>query len=255
MNSRILVTGLLLTAWSTATSASQDITLAAAANLTDVLFQIQDDAQKAVGVQIFVNLGLSGTLRRQIEEGAPVDVFFSAAHEDMEALAKEGLIIPGSRRDFLRDSLVMIGEPGMKPAAGPQEVRYLLKSAHAIAICNPDSMPAGRYAVEALKKYGMYDSAKTRLALGGSFREVLQLVQNRSVPLGLVFLTDALSAQRSGSIVRIFRFPAETFSEPIVYPVAVTTASRNKSKAEKLIEFLQGDVARGVFEKAGFEVP
>jgi len=255
MNSRILVTGLLLTAWSIATCAAQDITLAAAASLTDVLFQIQDDAQNAVGAQIFVNLGLSATLRRQIEEGAPVDVFFSAAREDMEALAREGFIIAGSRRDFIRDSLVLVGEPGMKPAAGPQDMQYLVKSAHAIAMCSPDSAPAGRYALEALKKYGMYDSAKTRLALGGSFREVLQFVQNRSAPLGFLFFTDALSALRAGSVVSIFRFPTETFSEPIAYPVAVTTASRNKSKAEKLIEFLQGDVARSAFEKAGFEVP
>jgi len=255
MRSKTLVIALLLAAGSLATSAAQDITLSAAASLADVLLQMQDEAQKFVGARIFVNLGGSGTLRRQIEEGAPVDVFFSAARGDMDKLEQEGLILPGSRKVLLRNSLVMIGEPATRPVTGPDDLRNLVSSARVIAIGNPDAVPAGRYAVEALKEYGMYDLSKTKLALGGTVREVLQFVQNGSAPLGFVFLTDALSAQPAGSIVRLFLFPAETFSVPIEYPVAVTTSSKSRANAEKLIEFLQGEIARGAFLKAGFEVP
>jgi molybdate transport system substrate-binding protein len=124
-----------------------------------------------------------------------------------------------------------------------------------IAVGNPDTVPAGRCAVEAMKKYGLYDLAQPKMALGGTVREVLQFVQSGSAPLGFVFLTDVLSAQPAGSVVRIFQFPADTFSAPIVYPVAVTASSKNKVVAAKLIQFLRSDAARSVFVKAGFEVP
>jgi molybdate transport system substrate-binding protein len=255
MNVKSLFLGILLSAGAVAACAAQDITLAAASSLTDVLLQIQGDAQKYVGAQIFVNLGGSSVLRRQIEEGAPVDVFFSAARDDMDKLAQEGLIRTGTRRDLLKNSLVMIADPSTKAVTGREEMRKLVAAASVVAVGNPDSVPAGRYAVEALKKYGLYEIAQPKLALGGTVREVLQHVQNGSAPLGIVFLTDALSAQPPGSVVRIFRFPAETFSSPIVYPVAVTTASKNRAIAEKLIEFLRSDAARSVFVKAGFEIP
>jgi molybdate transport system substrate-binding protein len=109
--------------------------------------------------------------------------------------------------------------------------------------------------VEALKKYGLYELAQPKLALGGTVREVLQFVQSGSAPIGFVFLTDVLSAQPPGSVVRVFQFPAETFSAPIVYPIAVTASSKNKALAEKLVQFLRSDAARTVFVKAGFEVP
>ena len=245
--------GLLLAAGIAA--GAQDLTISAAASLTDVLLQIQYPAQRFVGARIFLNLGGSGTLRRQIEQGAPADVFFSAAREDMDKLQQQGLIVPGTRRDILSNSLVVIAEPSTKVAAGPDDLKRLVSGAAVVAIGNPDSVAAGRCAVEALKKYGLYELAKSKMALGGSVREVLTYVQSGSAPLGFVFLTDALSAEPAGSIVRIFRFPAETFSAPIVYPVAVTSSSRNRALAEKLIQFLAGSEARNAFVKAGFEVP
>ena len=233
---------------------AQDLTMSAAASLTDVLLQVQNDAQKSVGVQIYLNFGGSGTLRRQIEQGAPVDVFFSAAPADMDALQKQGLIVADSRRDLLRNSLVMIAEPSTR-AASAADLKKLVAAAKVVAIGNPDTVPAGRYAVEVMKKYGLYDLARPKMALGGTVREVLQFVQSGSAPLGFVFLTDVLSAQPAGSVVRIFQFPAATFSAPIVYPVAVTASSKNKALAGKLVQFLRGDTARTAFLKAGFEVP
>ena len=233
---------------------AQDLTMSAASSLTDVLLQLQNQAQRFVGVQIYLNFGGSANLRRQIEQGVPADLFFPAAGEDMDKLQKEGLIAAGSRSDILRNSLVVIADPSTKAAAAA-DLRGLFASAKAVAVGNPDTVPSGRYAVEAMKKYGLYDLAKPKRALGGTVREVLQLVQGGSAPLGVTFLTDVLSAQPPGSVVRIFQFPAETFSSPIVYPVAVTASSKNKLLAAKLIQFFRSDAARGVFVKAGFEAP
>jgi molybdate transport system substrate-binding protein len=255
MNGKSFFLGILLAAGAISAGGAQDITLAAASSLTDVLFQIQSDAQKYIGAQIFINLGGSGLLRRQIEEGAPVDVFFSASRADMDKLAQEGLIRTDTRRDMLKNSLVMIADRSAKAVSGRDDMKKLVAAASVVAVGNPDSVPAGAYAVEALKKYGLYEAAQPKLALGGTVREVLQHVQNGSAPLGLVFLTDALSAQPPGSVVRIFQFPADTFAAPIVYPVAVTTASKNSAIAAKLIEFLRSNAVRSVFLKAGFEIP
>ena len=258
METRPLLFGLLLAAGITTFGitavGAQDLTMSAAASLTDVLLRLQNDAQRFAGVQIYLNFGGSGTLRHQIEEGAPVDVFFSAAREDMDKLQKQGLIVAGSRQDLLRNSLVMIADPSAKAAAAA-DLRRLVASAKVVAVGNPDSVPAGRYAVEAMKKYGLYELAQPKMALGGTVREVLQFVQSGSAPLGFVFLTDVLSAQPAGSVVRIFQFPADTFSAPIVYPVGVTASSKNKVLAARLIQFLRSDAARNVFVKAGFEVP
>ena len=251
MKIRALLLGFLLAA---AVAGAQDLTLSAAASLTDVLLQMQNSAQRFVGAQIYLNFGGSGNLRRQIEEGAPADVFFSAGREDMDKLQKQGLIVAETRQDLLRNSLVLVADPSTR-AASAGELKSLVASAKLVAVGNPDTVPAGRYAVEAMKKYGLYDLARPKMALGGSVREVLQFVQSGSAPLGFVFLTDVLSAQPAGSLVRIFQFPADTFSMPIVYPIAVTASSKNRAAAAKLIQFFHGETARAVFVKAGFELP
>jgi molybdate transport system substrate-binding protein len=249
-----LLLGLLFAAGSIMAVGSQHLTLSAPSSLTDVVLKIQNDAQRFVGAQIFLSFSASGTLRRQIEQGSPVDLFISASRDDMDKLQREGLIVIGSRHDLLQNSLVMISDPSAR-AAEPGDLKKLVSSASVVALGSPDAVPSGQYAVEALKKYGLYEVARTKLAFGGSVREVLQLVQSGKAPVGFVFLTDVLSAQPPGSIVHIFRFPAETFSTPIVYPVAVTASSKNKVLAEKLLEFLRSDAARSVFLKAGFEIP
>ena len=173
----------------------------------------------------------------------------------MDVLVKEGLVLPATRRNVLRNSLVMIAEPSAKAVTGPADLKNRIKTAKNVAIGNPDAVPSGRYAVEALKKYGVYDLAQNKLSLGGSVREVLQFVQNGFVPVGFVFLTDVLSARPAGSVLNVFSFPPETFSTPIVYPIAVTTASKSRGSAQKLIDFLRSKAARDVFGKAGFQFP
>jgi molybdate transport system substrate-binding protein len=235
--------------------AAPEITLSAAASLTGVLEEIKADAERLVGARILLNTGASGTLRHQIEQGAPVDVFFSAARQDMDLLESKGLIVPETRHDLLGNSLVLIGVPGTKAVSSRQDLQSLLSSASLLAIGDPDVVPAGRYAMQALTAYALEGVVRGKTAHGGSVREVLQFVQSGSAPLGIVFLTDALSAKPAGSVETVYAFPNEILSTPIVYPAAVVAATKNRPAAERLVEFLRGDVARQAFRRAGFTLP
>jgi molybdate transport system substrate-binding protein len=225
--------------------------VSAAASLTDVLSGLGPEAEAFTGAKILFNFAGSGTLRRQIEEGAPVDVFFSAAEQDMDRLAQEGLIASRTRRDLLSNSLVLIGDASSAPVRDIGELRAVLAEARFLAIGNPDTVPAGRYATQALRALSLEATVQGKLVLGGTVREVLQYVQSGSSPLGIVFATDARSAP-PGSVRSLFHFPDAASSPPIRYPVAAIRASRNPSLALRLIEFLSGGAALEAFESAGF---
>jgi molybdate transport system substrate-binding protein len=227
-----------------------EILVSAAASLTDVLTGLAPEAEQAIGAKLLFNFGASGALRRQIEEGAPVDVFFSASSEDVERLLAAGLLVAGSRKDLLSNRVVLIGSPGTPPVRSEEDMKAALSGTSLLAIGNPDTVPAGRYAVQALESHGWYQMVRSRLVLGGNVREALQYVQSGSAPLGIVFLTDVLAAS-PGSVQRLFVFP-EGSTRPILYPVAVVSASRNKERAARLIRFYEGSVARAAFRQAGF---
>jgi len=230
------------------------IVVSAAASLTDVLTGLKAEAQKAVGAEILLNFGGSGTLRKQIEEGAPVDVFFSASGSDMEELEKKGLVDRASRRDLLSNAMVLVGDASIAPPEDSAALRRLFASADLLAIANPDSSPAGRYAVQILKSLGLYSTVEGKLALGGTVREVLQYIESGSAPLGIVFRTDAMSPKADSSARELYRFPEEALEEPALYPIAVVASSKAKAAAARYLEFLSRDSARAAFEKEGFVV-
>lgn len=235
-----------------------EILVSAAASLTDVLTGLAPRAEQAIGAKVLFNFGASGALRRQIQEGAPVDVFFSASSQDVDTLTAEGFLTAATRKDLLSNRMVLIRTPGNGAAPAPgatahaeaDVLKAIVTDATLVAIGNPDTVPAGRYAVQALESYRLYDIVKSKLVLGGNVREVLQYVQSGSAPVGVVFLTDAL-ALPSGSVQQLFVFP-ESSTRPILYPVAVVRASKHPEAAARLIQFLQGDAARSAFRQAGF---
>jgi molybdate transport system substrate-binding protein len=245
----VFMVGVLVTGFT-----QQQLIVSAAASLTDVLIALQPAAETFVGTRILFNFGASGALRRQVEEGAPVDVFFSAAAADMDKLETEGMIVTASRRNMLSNAIVLVGDAGIVPPVGGDGLRTLLTQAQFLAIGNPDSVPAGRYAVEALATYGLYPIVEHKLVLGGNVREVLQFVESGSAPLGIVFVTDALSVRPGSSVRQLFVFPKDALKTPVVYPVAVVSATKNGQAAAKMIEFLQGRTSRGAFRAAGFIV-
>lgn len=226
--------------------------VSAAASLTDVLTALKGDAEGSVGATILLNFGGSGALRKQIEEGAPADLFFSAAKEDMDKLEKAGLVDSATRRDLLSNAIVLVGDGDAAPIADEAGLKAALSSAKLLAIGSPDSVPAGRYAVEALKSLGLYSSVEGKLVLGGNVREVLQYVGSGSAPLGVVFLTDAMSLKPGSHAKTLYRFPESAVKTPVLYPIAVVSSSKAKAKAALLIEYLRGKAAGEAFEKAGF---
>ncbi|HVO38340.1 MAG TPA: molybdate ABC transporter substrate-binding protein [Spirochaetia bacterium] len=230
------------------------ILVSAAASLTDVLGSLKDPAEAYIGAGIQFNFGASGTLRKQIEEGAPVDLFFSAAREDMDRLQKEGMIAPATRRDLLSNQMALIAsEPG-PPVTDASGLRPLMEKAALVAIGNPDLVPAGRYAREALRSSGLLPAVEGKLVLGGNVREVLQYVESGSAPFGIVFATEARSVKKGSPVKVIWLFPPEAVATPILYPAAVVSTSKHPEAAAKMIEFLQGRAAREAFRAAGFIV-
>lgn len=228
------------------------VLVSAAASLTDVLSGLQAQAESAIGARVQFNFGGSGTLRHQIEEGAPVDVYFAAASEDMDRLEKGGFILSSTRRNILSNSMVLIGQADAAPVRRVEDLRALLLAAPLLAIGNPDTVPAGRYATQVLAYYGLSSVVARKLVLGGTVREVLQFVESGSASFGIVFATDALSVRDDRRVHEVFLFPADAVKTPILYPVAVVRASRNRDAAERMVEFLQGAAAREAFRAAGF---
>ena len=234
--------------------AQQQLLVSAASSLTDVLTALKSEAELRTGARISFNFGASGALRKQIEEGAPVDVFFSAASEDVDKLEKAGLLEPGSRKDILSNSIVLVGGEGQAAPADAEALKSLLSASSVLAIGNPDSVPAGRYAVQALKSLGLYGLVEKKLALGGNVRQVLQYVEAGSAPLGIVFLTDAMSVKAGSPVRRLYAFPESALQTPVLYPAAVVAASKEKAAAARFIDFLCGEKARVAFAAAGFTV-
>jgi molybdate transport system substrate-binding protein len=259
MKKRIVSSFLLAIALAfSAFAAGNEIVVSAAASLTDVLNGLKPAAEKAIGVTISFNFGGSGALRKQIEQGAPADVFFSAAASDMEALDKAGLLAPKTKVDLLSNAIVLVGGAPASGAKLPEikataDLEALLAGAKLFAIGNPDAVPAGRYATQALKSLDLYSLVEKKLVLGGTVREVLQFVESGSAPYGVVFLTDAMTVKPESGVKILYQFAAG-LSSPVIYPVAVVGASRKADKAAAFIAFLQTPAAREAFKKAGFVV-
>jgi len=233
---------------------SAQLIVSAASSLTDVLTGLKAEAEKSIGATVLLNFGGSGSLRKQIEEGAPADVFFSAASEDMDKLEKAGLLAPGTRVDLLSNAIVLVGDEASAPPSSTEELKSLLAGTSLLAIGNPDTVPAGRYAVQALKSLGLYSLVEKKLVFGGTVREVLQYVESGSAPLGIVFLTGAMTLKPGDKVARLYRFPESALTSPVLYPVALVAASKLKDKGSLYLSFLKGSSAKEAFAKAGFAV-
>lgn len=232
-----------------AADASGGVLVFAAASLANVLADLDEAFTARTGVRVTSSLAASSTLAKQIEAGAPADVYFSADLQWMDYLQQRGLLRPGSRRDLLGNSLVLIA-----PSANPLRVRIgpgldlqRLLGGGRLAVADPDSVPAGIYAREALEKLGVWSSVAPRLVRAENVRAALEYVARGDAPLGIVYRTDALVEKR----VRVVGvFPADSHP-PIVYPVALTR--RAGTAAARYLAFITGSEARPIFRKWGFE--
>jgi molybdate transport system substrate-binding protein len=229
---------------------ADDLTVFAAASLTDAL----NDAAAVWVAQGHarpkLSYGSSSTLARQIEQGAGVNLFASADLQWMDYLASRDLIVPGTRRSLLSNALVLI-----VPADHPRKVEIrpgfdlaaLLGADGRLATGDPAHVPVGIYAEQALKKLGVWPVAEPHLARAENVRAALLLVERGEAPAGIVYATDA-AASRGVAVAGIF---PEDSHEPIVYPFAIPRGG-DTPEARALLNFLSGPEARAIFARRGF---
>lgn len=232
-----------------ATAQSTTILVAAAASLQDALKDIDPLFETAnPGIRVNYTFAASGPLQQQIEQGAPVDVFISAAPRQMDALQRKGLIRTETRRTLLTNRLVLV-----VPRHTPQPVRTFQAltdpAVRRIAVGEPRSVPAGQYAEEVFKDIGIFGVIRPKLVFGNSVRNVLSSVESGNADAGVVYATDAKVSQR----VVVVATAQDNAHSPIAYPIAVIKASRNPQTAIAYHEFLKSRQAKVVFQQHGFE--
>ncbi|HCQ22507.1 MAG TPA: molybdate ABC transporter substrate-binding protein [Anabaena sp. UBA12330] len=224
--------------------------ISAAASLKEVLVEIQPLYQQSQpNVNINYNFGSSGTLQQQIEQGAPTDIFISAAKKQVDTLEQKGLLVTGSRNIIAKNRLVLIVP---KNAVGINSF-YSLKDAKVkkIAIGEPRSVPAGQYAQQVLEKLKIWTEVKSKLVFANNVRQVLASVESGNADTGLVYATDAKISNR----VKVVVTADEKYHSPIIYPLAVVKRSKNVNAAKEFSQFLSSNQAKAVFKKYGFILP
>ncbi len=225
-----------------------ELTVSAAISLKDALDEIaQLYYAETPGTVIHFNLGGSGTLQHQIEQGAPVDVFISASEDQMNALESEGLLSPGTRKDLVKNAVVLIVPKSKTGISSFQDLaRPEVKE---IAIGDPQTVPAGKYGQEVLTHFHLYEQVKPKFVLTKDVRQVLTYVITGNVDAGIVYATDA----KTSAAVSVAATAPEDSHSPAIYPVAALKASKQSAEAKRFLDFLMGAKAQGVFEKYGFK--
>lgn len=226
-----------------------EINVFAAASLTDSLKQIATGYEKSSGDKIVFNLGASSTLARQIEEGAPADVFFSADEAKMDGLAKKGLIDATTRKSRLGNALVVV-------VATDSALK--IDSAHAltnaavqkIALADPKAVPAGIYAKKWLEKFALWTAIEPKVVPTENVRAALAAVEAGNVEAGVVYKTDA---GISPKIKVAYEVPAKDAPD-ISYPLALVKESKQPNAAKKFLNYLDSKDADDIFKKFGFVV-
>ena len=228
-------------------ASADEITVSAAISLKDALDDISHlYASEHPGAEVHFNLAGSGTLQRQIEQGAPVDIFISASPKEMDSLQSQGLLVPDTRRDLVKNSVVLIVPVGN---AGVSSFQDLTKPAvKTIAVGEPQTVPAGKYAQEVLTHLGICDQLKPKLVLAKDVRQVLTYVETGNADAGIVYATDAKISKK----VTVVATASEDSHSKVVYPAAVIKNSKNPARAKAFLEFLASKKARTVFQKYGF---
>lgn len=249
-NARMLSV-LLCCLWLPAKVSAQDLTVLAAASLGNTLQTLFSAWEEDTGHTAVASYAGSSALARQIQQGAPADLFISASSDWMDAVEASADIRPGSRRDLLGNRLVLIahGNNSEPLALEPGLGLIGLLGDERLAMAMVDAVPAGIYGKAALTALGIWDSVAARVAQSDNVRSTLNLVASGEAPYGIVYATDARAEPRV-SVVATF---AETTHEPIVYPVAILSGSRSPV-AEDFLAYLSGERARALFEADGFRV-
>jgi molybdate transport system substrate-binding protein len=233
------------------TQSAREITVSAAISLKNAFEDIGRIFQdRNPGVRLLFNFGASGDLARQIEVGAPVDVFASAAQKDMDDLDQKNMIIKGTRKDFTGNSLVLIiPTKSAIPLTSFNDFRR--GEIQKIAIGNPKTVPAGRYAEDALRYFNLWEGMKDKLIFAENVRQVLDYVAREEVDAGIVYSSDVLVRAKE---VRIAAEAPEQSHRRVVYPIAVVKGSKQEAVAREFIAAVISRQGEQILERYGFRV-
>ena len=235
------------------TNSSIELTVSAAASLKNVMQEIALLYQQEYpDNKIIYNFASSGSLQRQIEQGAPVDVFISAAVTKMDALEKQDLLLRETRRDLLKNQMVLVTPKSNKNNSLKLDSfdDLTTNKITTIALGEPNSVPAGQYAQQVLTSFKIAKKVNSQAVYAKDVRQVLNYVTTGNVDAGIVYRTDAQVSDN----VQIVATAPETSHSPVIYPIAVIKDSDNSDTASELIEFLTTPKVQTVFEEYGFDL-
>jgi molybdate transport system substrate-binding protein len=249
---RATALALILIGFTPKTAVADDITVFAASSLTDVLQEIAPRFEAQTGHDVRLSLAGSSKLARQIQNGAPADVFISANSDWMDRLEKDGLLDAGTRRNLLGNALVLVAHDPETPAVTIDRSLDLpaLLGDGRLAMALVDAVPAGVYGKAALRYFGLWDDVAPQVVQAANVRAALAFVASGAAPFGIVYKTDA-HAEDDVSIVA--RFPAGSHP-PILYPVAAVAAAKTPAVTD-FLAYLGSVESQEVFGKAGFTRP
>ena len=242
------IVSLVVVAFLTTAIRAADLAVFAAASLTDAMKELASAYESKSGNKLLFNFAGSNALARQIVEGAPADVFFSADEIQMDNLAKAGLIDSSTRVDLLSNTLVIV-----VPEEAPAELTpaALIEPAiKRLALADPKSVPAGVYAREYLTKLGLWNAVAPKVVPTENVRAALAAVESGNVEAGIVYKTDA----KISKAVRIAYEVSAAEGPKISYPVAVVKGTRHADAAKSFLQYLKSEPALAVFKKYGFIV-
>ncbi|WP_348623236.1 molybdate ABC transporter substrate-binding protein [Paenibacillus peoriae] len=236
---------------SSKTAETTELTISAAASLTDALKEIQHSYESIhTGIKLNFNFGGSGALEKQIEQGAPSDLFLSASTKNMKSLVDQQLIDTKKQKTWLTNELVAV-----IPVDGTMNIASVTdltkKEVKKVAIGIPESVPAGNYAQEALTKAKLWDTLQSKLVQAKDVRQVLQYVETGNADVGFVYKTDALTSQKAKIA---FEVDPKTYS-PVEYPIGIVKATKHIQEAEDFYAYLQSQESLNIMAKYGFTIP
>lgn len=225
-----------------------ELNVSAAVSLKDALAEIQKNYEaKNSNIKLVFNLGASGALQKQIEQGAPADIFISAAPKQMNDLEEKNLVNKATRKNLVENKLVIIVPT--TSALNITKYEDLTKDeVQKLSIGETASVPAGQYAQEVLKKLGIWDKIQNKAVLAKDVRTVLTYVETGNVEAGIVYKTDAASSDK----VKIAATAPEGSHQPILYPIAILSGAKQQKAAEDFLAYLSTPECKTIFEKYGF---
>lgn len=236
--------------WGTALAGAGEITVSAAASLTNAFKEAAQSYEATyTGSKVFLNFGASGALLQQMAKGAPVDVFASADQETMDTAVKQGLVAAAERKDFVRNTLVLI-----VPADSKLSITKLEDLTQAgvqkVAIGVPASVPVGRYTQHALEAAKLWPAVQVKAINTQNVRQSLDYVARGEVEAGFVYSTDAATMKDKVRVA--FKVPLDA---PISYPIARTISSANAEEAKRFVDYVLSSAGQAILDKHGFQKP